>query len=322
MTRQARLPLDLPPDLAPAEARPELGLSLGEAIEAFLRAGRGRGDRSYSPRTLREYRLRLLRFAAAVGAERSLRSIAAEDLRRFVADLARRESDYRLHDHLVTLKSFFGWALREGLVEEDPSARFMLPAAPERAIAVLSPQALGRLRAILRERPDPQLRAFAELAFCGLRRQELDALRWAHVDLAGGILRLSGMPRGMKDREIPLHREAVEALAQHRKAWEALAAAPDLAGRLRGAAFQRVREGRVFYLTARRLSQGLGVWAPAAGVPELGAEILRWTGAAAALALGETPEGIAARLGVGEDYFRAEVQAALEAAARKAGWIR
>ena len=91
---------------------------------------------------------------------------------------------------------------------------------------------------------------------------------------------------------------------------------------LRGAASQRVREGRVFYMTARRLSQGLGIWAPTAGVPELGAEILRWTGAAAALALGETPEGIAARLGVGEDYFRAEVQDALEAAARKAGWIR
>ncbi|WP_299288641.1 site-specific integrase, partial [Thermoflexus sp.] len=170
MTRQARLPLDLPPDLAPVEARSEPGLSLGEAIEAFLRAGRGRGDRSYSQRTLREYRLRLLRFAAAVGPERSLRSIAVEDLRRFVADLSRRESDYRLHDHLVTLKSFFGWALREGLVEEDPSARFMLPAAPERAIVVLSPQGLERLREILRKRPDPQLRAFAELSFCGLRR--------------------------------------------------------------------------------------------------------------------------------------------------------
>jgi len=322
MTRQGMLPLDLPPALASASALSEAELSLREAIEAFLRTGRGRGGRHYSARTLHEYRLRLSRLAQAVGGERPLRAIAVEDLRRFVAELARRESDYRLHDYLTAIRSFFGWAFREGLITEDPSARFMLPAAPPRRLIVLSPSALARLRALLRDRPDPQLRAFAELAFAGLRRQELDALRWTHVDPEGGMLRLRQMPKGMRDRDIPLHREAREALAMHRKAWEALAAAPDLAMRLRGAAFERVREGRVFYLTARRLSQGLSVWAPALGVPELGPELLRWTGAAAALTLGEAPEALAARLGIGPEYFQDEVRALVEEAARAAGWLR
>ena len=65
MTRQGMLPLDLPPALASASALSEAELSLREAIEAFLRAGRGRGGRHYSARTLHEYRLRLSRLAQA-----------------------------------------------------------------------------------------------------------------------------------------------------------------------------------------------------------------------------------------------------------------
>jgi integrase/recombinase XerD len=110
---------------------------------------------------------------------------------------------------LTVFKRFFRWALRERLVQSDPTLRML---AAKQALRV--PKTLGEAQvdALLRA-PDAATdlglrdRAMLELMYAsGLRVSELVSLKTLHVSLNEGVLRIMG--KGSKERLVPFGEEA------------------------------------------------------------------------------------------------------------------
>jgi integrase/recombinase XerD len=117
---------------------------------------------------------------------------------------------------LTVFKRYFRWALREGLVQVDPTLRLL---AAKQALRV--PKTLGEAQvdALLRA-PDAQTdlglrdRAMLELMYAsGLRVSELVQLKTLHVSLNEGVLRIMG--KGNKERLVPFGEEARECLQRY-----------------------------------------------------------------------------------------------------------
>lgn len=152
-------------------------------------------------------------------------------LRRYLAYLGtRRYAKASIARKAASLRAYFGWCERRGLVGADPSARLSAPKPDSRLPRILGHAELGQLldapvpsadappgsrpslsKAVstaVRRRDD----AVLELLYAaGLRVAELSALDPADVDLDRLIVTVTG--KGSKQRQVLIHRRCAEAVA-------------------------------------------------------------------------------------------------------------
>src|SRR6185437_15764096 len=120
---------------------------------------------------------------------------------------------------LAAVRGLFAFLLREGVVRVNPARLLRTPKAPKRLPDVPSPERVNTLiddvAAGKLERPHPARdRAIFELLYgCGMRVSELVGLNLADIDRSEGWLRLRG--KGRKERQVPLPRQAAEALERY-----------------------------------------------------------------------------------------------------------
>jgi len=198
---------------------PEPAIAPAWELEAF---GRALGGRSAA--TQRAYRSDLAAFAgwawrggvaAPAGVDRML-------LRRYLAFLAtRRYARASVARKAAALRSYFQWCRRRGLIESDPGRGLSAPKASGRLPRVLSHAELDRLldpavgtgpgsdaKAVAADLRDG---AVLELLYAaGLRVAELCGLDRGGLDLSGRIVTVIG--KGNKERQLPIHDRAAEAL--------------------------------------------------------------------------------------------------------------
>jgi integrase/recombinase XerC len=103
--------------------------------------------------------------------------------------------------------------MREGLAGHNPAAQVRAPKSPRKLPGTLDTDTVARLLDI---RDDSPLalrdKAIMELFYSsGLRLSELAGLRWDQVDVASGLITVTG--KGNKTRVVPLGRYAAAALA-------------------------------------------------------------------------------------------------------------
>src|SRR5205814_3686199 len=110
---------------------------------------------------------------------------------------------------LTVFKRFFRWAVRERIVEADPTLKLDSARQPLRVPKALSEAQVEALLAA----PDVETplglrdRAMLELLYAsGLRVSELVGLKTVHVSLADGALHATG--KGSKERRVPFGEEA------------------------------------------------------------------------------------------------------------------
>lgn len=113
---------------------------------------------------------------------------------------------------LSVLHSILVSAKREELVESNPASNAERPKAPRRRWRILQREEVARVAAAFTE---AQARVvFLVLVLCGIRRSELQELRWRDVDLLEGVLRVvdSKTEEGIRAIAIPprLQAELVE----------------------------------------------------------------------------------------------------------------
>jgi site-specific recombinase XerD len=144
-------------------------------------------------------------------------------LRRYLAYLAtRRYAKASIARKAASLRAYFGWCLRRGLVAADPSARLSAPTRDSRLPRVLGHAELDRLldpadRAGGSARPtdrpvDRRDDAVLELLYAGgLRVAELCALDVDDLDLARQVVTVTG--KGSKQRQVLIHRTCARSLA-------------------------------------------------------------------------------------------------------------
>ena len=144
----------------------------------------------------------------------SLETISRADVLDFLSSLYRRKLDSRsVARYLVTLRNFFRFAVREGLIQDDPTENLQSPRIRSRLPSFLSVEEVEKLL----QQPDPETplglrdKAMLELLYgTGLRVSELMNLKLEDVRFDMGYLRSLG--KGDKERLVPVGRAALAAV--------------------------------------------------------------------------------------------------------------
>ena len=203
-------------------------ITLGRAIDEF--EGYIADARRLSAQTVRAYRSDLDRFATFWEREFEEGNAAATPLSRvdtlavrsYLASLHRSKLASRsLARHLSTLRTFFRWACREGLVAKNPARSLPSPKLPRSLPRAMTRPDTERLLEADEEGSFPERdRALFELLYAtGLRVSEAAGLDLEDVDFSARLLRVLG--KGNKERIAPFGEEAGDALAAYLPAREA-----------------------------------------------------------------------------------------------------
>jgi integrase/recombinase XerC len=175
--------------------------------------------------TVAAYRADVVAFVEWAAAERGAHTPAAVDrlvLRRYVAYLGTKQPPMAKRSvarHVSSLRRYFRYLRREGLLEIDPSAALRAPSGDSRLPRVLDHADVHTLLDGPSPDDEPRWRrlrddAVLELLYgSGIRVGELCGLQIDALDLAGGAVSVWG--KGSKERRVPLSEPAVRAV----RAW-------------------------------------------------------------------------------------------------------
>jgi len=176
-------------------------------------------ERGLSDNTLAAYRRDLSLFAAWLVDQQNTSIVSADPghIQSFLGfKLGQGASPRSSARFLSALRSFYRWAVREGLVAEDPTLRIESPRQGRPLPKSLSEADIERLL----DAPDLDQpiefrdRTMLELLYaCGLRVSELVSLRVDQVGFNQGIVRVLG--KGGKERLVPMGEEALDWLQRY-----------------------------------------------------------------------------------------------------------
>ncbi|MBT8050254.1 MAG: tyrosine recombinase XerC [Gammaproteobacteria bacterium] len=172
-------------------------------------------ERGLSPRTITAYRRDLERYGKDLDRQGLTRSAEAREhnVREFIAQLHRKGLGGRsIQRVLSAIRGFYRWLLREGRATQNPASAVRAPKSPRKLPQTLDADTVTRL---LDFEPTTPLairdKAIMELFYSsGLRLSELTALRWDQVDVASGLITVTG--KGNKTRMVPIGTYASRAL--------------------------------------------------------------------------------------------------------------
>ncbi len=179
-----------------------------EAFVAYLRFEKGCSDH-----TLKNY-LADLDHVADYLKERSLSEATTNDLRSYVASLFGKLQPASIARRLSSVRSYFRFLMRKGLLETSPAEGLTLPKLPKKLPRFLVQDEAGSLMET--ENESARDRAILELLYgTGMRVGELAGLQLQNLDLDEGWARVRG--KGNKERVIPIGTKAYEALRAYLK---------------------------------------------------------------------------------------------------------
>ena len=178
-------------------------------------------ERGLSALTLKAYQRdldQLLRFLDAEEIDQP-EQITQHHIRAFIAQRHRQGLGGKSLQRLLSaMRSLFKWLMREGLAEHNPATPVRAPKSPRHLPATVDADTIGQLLDIPCDTPLAiRDKAIMELFYSsGLRLSELAGLRWEQLDLASGMVTVTG--KGNRSRMVPVGRFAAEALLEWRKA--------------------------------------------------------------------------------------------------------
>lgn len=237
-------------------------------------------ERNLSPHTRRAYASDVRQLTVHTGAEVGPEEIDADAVRAWLASLHRRRSAATLGRKLASVRAFYRWLVREGVVRDDPTAGIPMPKQAQRLPHPLSVDDCAQL--MTRDRPVPAAgvdgdgprawrarwmrlrdRALVELLYgSGIRIGELVALDVRDLELAAREIRVMG--KGRKERVVPIPEQARLAL----KAWLDLRRHAGVLGEPLFVSLRPRREDKPRRLAAREVRRILGERAVGADLSE------------------------------------------------------
>jgi integrase/recombinase XerC len=198
-------------------------------------------ERRASPHTVLAYTRDLVSLTDYVrercGEKARLEDIDKLLLRAFLGELSRTVSPTTIGRKLASIRAFFGWLEREGLVRKNPAAALASPKLRRKLPTFISPEAAGEVMHVPLDAAVTQAERVRDAALlevlygCGLRVSELVGLDLDHVAFEQEEVRVLG--KGNKERLVPLGSKAREAILAY------LAMRPELRNERTGAQDER-----------------------------------------------------------------------------------
>lgn len=194
-------------------AAPASTLTLRDAWRTFLSAAENgsataRGGQRYKASSLRYLRNGWAKVDPQIGS-RKLSAVRLADVQDLIDRLAADGlTPHQIRGAVATLRIIYRRALVRGQVAVNPTVGVELPRA-DRADKerVVSRERAAELIAAVRERDRA---VWATAFYAGLRRGELQALRWKHVDFTAGVIRVRrSYDTGGKIEQEPKSKKAV-----------------------------------------------------------------------------------------------------------------
>ena len=185
-------------------------LTFTEYAKTWFEEGKTR--RRWARRTVIQYRSILKRLGEHFG-PMPLAAIRPRHVAAYVAAQGGSYEASTVSRDLSVLHDVFATAAREELVETNPAAGAEHPKKARRRWRILEPAEVGRILKAFTDEQDRTI--FLTLVLTGIRRHELQALRWDDVDLLEGILRIRDSKTEDGIRSIALSPALGTALAEH-----------------------------------------------------------------------------------------------------------
>jgi integrase/recombinase XerD len=176
-------------------------------------------ERGLALNTLESYQRDLLAYASFLkrNSITDLNQTRRANIIAFLAELQRKgRATATISRNLASMRAFYGFLLRDGLIDNDPTANLESPKIEKRLPKVLS---VSEVEALL-ESPDMgnvagiRDKAMLELLYAtGIRVSELVSLNLSDVNLNMGFLKCYG--KGSKERIIPLGSVSLKAVSEY-----------------------------------------------------------------------------------------------------------
>ena len=149
---------------------------------------RTRSGQPYKPSALRSYEAALRLTLIPAFGNRRLSAITRNQIQDLIDDMARRGlAPSTIHNAVLPLRAIYRRAQEREEISVNPTAKLALPRDRRSRDRVAEPRELEALLAALQ----PSYRVLWSAAvYAGLRRGELQALRWNAIDLKAGVLRV------------------------------------------------------------------------------------------------------------------------------------
>jgi len=173
-------------------------------------------EKNYSACTVNNYKADLDEFSGFLDSRggKDIKNIDYFLLRKFLSTLSERKLGKRtLSRKISTLKSFFKFALREGMVKNNPASVLIYPRLDKPLPKFLTENEVKNVLALPKEKDILGFRDKAILEFLystGARVSEMVSLAIDDVDLISGIVKVRG--KGKKERLLPLGEPAINTI--------------------------------------------------------------------------------------------------------------
>lgn len=181
-------------------------------------------ERAFSPRTISAYKHDLnmfVEFLESVG-KADIATISKDDVRHFLSERAETNGAVTRARKLSSIKSFFKYLGREGIIAANPVSDIEAPKLPEKEPTYLTEIEYQNLIATVRREATPfylsrDLAIIVLFLGTGIRLSELVGLTLDRVNLerSGKNIKVKG--KGDRERIIPLTNEVVSVLEQYLK---------------------------------------------------------------------------------------------------------
>jgi integrase/recombinase XerC len=173
-------------------------------------------EKRYSPHTIQSYQDDLLQFFTFIETEYGqlpLSALTQQLVRTWLAALKEKKLNAKsINRKISTLKSFFKYQMRVGLLEKSPMVNIVSPKISKRLPVYVEEKDMGELFKYLpfpdnwKGRTDKLL--FSIFYQTGIRLSELIGLKETQVDAANQSVKVTG--KGNKERIIPVSSELIE----------------------------------------------------------------------------------------------------------------
>jgi integrase/recombinase XerD len=197
----------------PEEIRRSAAIPIIPEVQMFLEFARV--EKGLAKNSIESYRRDLKEFSAYLHrSSKSLGEIDRGDMRAYIRELYQRQLRARsVARHLSSLRNLFRFLVREGRLQDDPTAHLDTPELERSLPWYLTAAEVDRLLS----QPDLATplglrdKAMLELLYAtGMRVSELVHVRAADFDMGLGIIRCQG--KGNKERLIPVGKSALNAV--------------------------------------------------------------------------------------------------------------